>query len=228
MENLLIRAEEALLNKKFENGLSSYTQSNCQVTLTDNGYHIYRPPNLTRADNGDTMWGGLVLRNAVELIKNHTYILYFDIQGQSSNAAEYYWSNNCGWGGGGLEPIPTNVSASSFSAEFNGFHQFRYTWTASDDIYKTCTKSYSSFVEGTVYKSYRDFKFGFNYTSTGSLGTDIYITNLRMYDITNEPKSKINISKAGILTANSFIEKYDKVSFLDYSNDVLANQIIEW
>lgn len=229
MENLLIKAEESLLKHEFENGLTSYTQSNCRVTLTNNGYRIYRPPNLTRADDGDTMWGGFVLRNAVELIKNHTYVLYFDIRGKSSNAAEYYWNNNCGWGGGGgLTTNPTNVSVSTFSANFEGFHQFKYKWTVSDDVYKTCTSSYSSFVEGNSYNTYRDFKFGFNYTNTGDLGTDIYITNLRMYDITNEDESKINISKNGILTSNNYIEGYDKTSFLNYSSDVLTNKLYEY
>ena len=59
MENLLSRTEMALLNKTWGNGLQSYTQSNCQCTLTDQGMRIYRPPNLTYPDCGNTIWGGL-------------------------------------------------------------------------------------------------------------------------------------------------------------------------
>ena len=232
MENLLELTEWSRLNKEFTNGLASYVQSNCQVTLTDNGYRIYRPPNVNPTNNGNTMWGGFVLREAVELVKNHTYILYFDITGKSSNIAEAYWNNNCGWGGAsyGLGTNPTNVEYNNIPVNFNGTHHFHYKFTVSDDVYKTCTKSYSSFVEGETYNTYRDFKFGFWYTDTGSMGTDIYITNLRMYDITGLTNNIINLSKEGILKANQFISgnEYDKVSMFSNSNDITANEFIEF
>jgi len=58
------------------------------------------------------MWGGLVLRFPnPPFIKGHTYIIMFNIKGKTSNSVgDIYWTNNCGWGGGGLEPSPTNVA----------------------------------------------------------------------------------------------------------------------
>lgn len=232
--NKLTPLNEALAERKFEKGLSSYTQSNCQVTLTEKGYRIYRPPNLTVANNGNTMWGGLVLRpwtnDSNFLIKGHTYIMMFHVKGQSSNnATDIYWTNNCGWGGHGLDPAPTNVYIDNIGENFNGEKEVVYKFTVSDDIMKTCTSSYSSFVEGTQYNSYRDFKFGFGYTSTGTLGTDLYVTNLRLYDITNS-NNVIDVTKAGIVTGCEFVESTTplngKANFFS-SGEILTQNFIE-
>ena len=99
MENLLYKVEESLLNKTLSNGLTAYTQGNCSVTLTNDGYRIYRPPNLTVADNGRTMWGGLKIQpydqnNKDVLFKGHTYIIKWYVKGKTSNAATTVgWDN---------------------------------------------------------------------------------------------------------------------------------------
>lgn len=208
MINMLQIPASGIVLKQWTTGLSSYTQSNCSCTLTDKGYRIYRPPNKNPSNDGNTMWGGFVLKpfniDSNFLQKGHTYVLKFHISGQSSNSAEFHWSNQVGWGGGGLSPNPSNVSSSSIPSNFNGECDFIYKWTINDDVRKVCTSSYSGFVAGTEYVSYRDFKWGFNYTDTGALGTDVYITDLRMYDITNA--SDTEIKKSGILETGSFEE----------------------
>ena len=60
-ENKFDKINEAYVRKQFINGLSSYVQPNCQVTLTNDGYRIYRPPNVNPTNNGSTMWGGLII-----------------------------------------------------------------------------------------------------------------------------------------------------------------------
>lgn len=226
-KNLAYNAQVGIATKTFIAPLSSYTQSNCQVTLTDSGYRIYRPPNLTQSANGNTMWGGLVLRYPnPPFIKGHTYIITFKVRGQSSNgvAGEMNWSNNCGWGGGGLSPSPSNVSYSGLPTNFQStdWYPIFYKWTINDEIYKVCTNSYSSFVQGNTYPSYRDFKFGFGYTSTGELGTDIYINNIGLYDITDG--QKISLTKTGQLKVNDTIEEnINKASFMNSTNINLNN-----
>lgn len=208
MINMLQIPASGIVLKQWTDGLSSYTQSNCSCTLTDKGYRIYRPPNKNPTNDGRTMWGGFVLKpfniDSNFLQKGHTYVLKFHISGQSSNSAEFYWTNQVGWGGGGLEPSPSNVSSSSIPSNFNGEYDFIYRWTINDNVRKICTSSYSSFIAGTEYISYRDFKWGFNYTNTGALGTDVYITDLRMYDITNIDDTEIK--KTGILKTGSLEE----------------------
>lgn len=226
MSNLLFETECALLNKEFKSGLLSYTQSNCQVTLTDNGYHIYRPPNLTYPDCGNTVWGGfkldpLSLSNGL-LVKGNTYIILFDVKGTSSNQGSIRWDNQMGWGGGGLTPTPSNVSYSIPPKNFSGEHKVHYKFSINDDIIKTCTSSYSSFVAGEKYVSYRHFYYGFNYESTGTLGTDIYITNIRMYDITNN--KRVSINKNGNVNCNAVSEGFDNCSF---GSELCVNEIIE-
>lgn len=212
--NLAYQVNRNIVDKNMSNPLSSYTQANCQVTLTDDGYRIYRPPNKTVANDGSTMWGGFVMRfYEPPFTKGHRYVLYFETKGQTSNApSDIYWTNLAGWGGGGLEPSPSNVVIKNISSNFNSqtWTTISYAWTINDDVYKTCTSSYSSFVQGTVYPSYRDFKWGFGYTSTGELGTDLYIRNVRMYDITTA--GKIDIKKTGIIEAGSFVETYSPQS----------------
>jgi hypothetical protein len=50
--NIAPLINQAIAQKTFSNGLFSYTQGNCQVTLTDRGYRIYRSPNAS--DNHNT------------------------------------------------------------------------------------------------------------------------------------------------------------------------------
>ena len=211
-ENLAYEVNMNIINKKMANPLASYTQSNCQVTLTDDGYRIYRPPNKNPTNDGNTMWGGFVMRfYEPPFTKGHRYVVQFETKGQTSNKpSDIYWTNLAGWGGGGLQPAPTDVVIKNIDANFNSqnWTTISYTWTINDDVYKTCTSSYSSFVQGNVYPSYRDFKWGFGYTDTGSLGTDLYIKNVRMYDLTTA--SQIDIKKTGIVEAGSFWETLSK------------------
>lgn len=229
MSNMLYEAQVAIKLKEFNLPLSKYTQSNCQITLTDEGYHWYRPPNLNQTDNGNTMYGGFCLRfNEPPFVKGNTYIIAFDVKGKDSVKPSFYWSNQAGWGGGGLNPSPSNVESKTFEAGYNSNEWMTsyYKWTINDDIYKTCTTAYSSFVAGKVYPSYRDFMFYHGYGSTGSLGTDLYINNLRMYDITNF--KNIELTKTGILNT---IELYENISFRDLqfhlSGEISANNFIE-
>lgn len=59
--NMAYNAQVGIATKTFIAPLASYTQANCQVTLTDTGYRIYRLPNKTTSNDGNTMWGGFVL-----------------------------------------------------------------------------------------------------------------------------------------------------------------------
>ena len=231
MNNLLELTEYSLRKKEWNYGLSSYTQSNCSCTLTDNGYRIYRTPNVNPTDNGSPMWGGLVLKpfNIADNIlqKSHRYVIMFHVKGKSSNSViDTYWSNNVGWGGGGLDPKPViNRNTMNLLSNFNGETDVIYDFTINDDIYKVCTSSYSSFVAGNTYLSYNGFKFGFQYTNTGEWGTDLYITNIRMYDITNYTSS-VNLAKSGTLSISALNEIDGNARINKYS-EALSERFIE-
>ena len=91
-----------------------------------------------------------------------------------------------------------------------------------DDLYKVCTSSYSGFVAGNTYLSYNGFKFGFSYSDTGSMGTDLYITNIRIYDITNNPS--FEISKNGIIEGQ--VIEGDSIKIMK-TKDLITNNFIE-
>jgi hypothetical protein len=65
MKNILEEANRGIELKQWIGGLDKYIQTNCQCTLTDDGYRIYRPANQNNESSGgsNNMWGGLILRN---------------------------------------------------------------------------------------------------------------------------------------------------------------------
>lgn len=243
MKNIFYKPNEAIEIKTFQNGLSSYTQKNCQVTLTDNGYRIYRPPNLTTSANGKTMWGGLKIINSsgsnthlydsskdnfFGLIKGHSYIIRFHVTGQSHNTFDtFYWGNQMGWSGGGLTPNPSDIKSHKIPIDFNGEDECYYQFTINDDIVKTCTTTYSYATAGNQYLSYNHFCVGFEYSSTGELGTDLYITNLRMYDVTDNEKN-YSITKEGIILPAQVIEMPINQVSIQNSGDLICNNFYEY
>ena len=232
MKNLLFPTEIAILDKQYKNGLSLYTQEQCKISLTDKGYRIYRPPNYdgrvnTSGGNHNT-WGGLVIQpltiDSNLLVKHRTYIILFDVEGQSSLSQETFgWTNNMGWGGGGLSPNPSEISGEGIPNNFKGKKTCWYKFTITDDIYKKCTAAYAGFIAGNIYPSYRDFGFGFGYNQTGTLGTDLYITNIRMYDITNNPI--VTPNKNGILKGE--LQEDDDISSFHISSMIKGKNFYE-
>lgn len=192
-KNLLFDIDSHIEMRVWKPGLSKFEQENCKCSLTNQGFRIYRPSGLTVATNGYTMFGGLVL-HPFELDSNilqegHTYVIMFDVRGYTSNVPVCYWSNNIGWEAPELSPILTGaITNNAIGKGFSSINYvtYRYEFTVNDSIYKKCEKSYQNFVEGEYYLSYRDFFFGFTYKSTGSQGTELYIRNIRMYDVTKD------------------------------------------
>lgn len=236
-KDLGLKINEALQMKKFANGLEGYVQQNCQVTVTDEGLRIYRPPNITHNSSDsstNTMYGGMRLYfHSTEqgmLTKGHSYILLWDVKGKTSQKpVTPQWSNNMGWGGGGLLPSPSNVTHKSIPHtewQSSTYQTMYYCWTINDDVYKVCTSSYSGFVAGETYLSYKHFCFNFTYNNTGVLGTDLYIKNIRCYDVTNLVEQ--DITTEGILKCVAAREDITKDSAdFWHSGECVATKIIE-
>ena len=192
-KNLLFDIDSHIEMRVWKPGLSKFEQENCKCSLTNQGFKISRPGGLTVATNGYTMFGGLVL-HPFELDSNileegHSYVIMLDVRGCTSNVPVCYWSNNVGWEAPELSPILTGVvTNNAIKKEFSSINYvtYRYEFTVNDSLYKKCEKSYQNFVEGEYYLSYRDFFFGFTYKSTGPQGTELYIKNIRMYDVTKD------------------------------------------
>ena len=220
--NLLDIANYAVATHTWPNNtdaksLGRVQQTHCKCTLTEDGYRIYRDPNKPYSSSSSstrTMWGGMILRPELGisgcLQTSHSYVITFDVRGQSSCAAsDISWSNNAGWSSASLNPHPANiVTFNPVSANFNTtkWETYFYKWDipATDSIYKVSQTTYSSFVSGNTYLSWKDFKFGYTYQNTGELGTDIYIKNIRMFDITN--MANMDIKKNGVAEYISMIE----------------------
>ena len=214
-KNILLLESSGIEKQEFLGALGkAATQTNCQCTLTASGYRIYRPPNITYNSSDSstkTMWGGLRLRfTSPPVIKGHTYVITFDIKGQTSVgiSGETYWSYAMGSSvtTTGLMPAPTSISRVNIPADWQStdWCPYFYKFTVTDDVYKICQSTSGSFTSGETYLSYRDWKFGFGYNDTGTLGTDLYIKNLGMYDITDF--SNFSVNKKGQMLPLSMTE----------------------
>lgn len=233
MYNLFTPVEEARLSNSFKNGLNKYTQANMQVTLENGLYHVYSAPNLNTTDDGKTMWGGLRIDNtsitgSQILTQGHTYVIKFHVKGQCSRAPEKFrWSYNMGWeGDSALLAQPTNVTYNFVPNPFEGSMECFYKFTVSDSIYKTCSTTFSSFTAGNSYLSYHHFCFNYPYGNTGNLGVNLYLSDFRMYDLTNSTeKQRINKNSTVIAT---FMENddYSKVS-MTKDTEILSNEFYE-
>ena len=221
-ENKAAAMNDAIFKKSFKNGVSSYTQTHCSVSMTDKGLRIYRTPNKTQSADGNVMYGGMKLQflslgktrtvsytntstNATETYTEsdffktgRRYRISFHVSGFTHNGANLGFTNNMGWGGGGLNPspsdaisltVPSNFGISNGTAVGDEMDCF-YEFTINDAVYKKCTSAYSSFKLGTIYPAYRDFQLQFNYGSTGTNGTELYITNIVCEDITDSDTHK--------------------------------------
>ena len=243
--NLMSKIDFARAAKVFQNGLSSYTQANCQVTLTDNGYRIYRPPNVMNKSNGgsNSMYGGLKLVNQTSdtpaaydaardniwgLQSGHTYLIAFHAKGQSSVGVNFGWTHNMGNGvAAGITPAPTGLTNQGIPANFQGEKDCIYIFTINDSIIKTSTVTRTSspkYVEGEQYLSYRHLTFSFGYSNTGELGTDLYLTNFRLYDVTSQ---LAQILKVGIANFHNFVEE-NGIFKIRYKSEAEANNLIEF
>ena len=268
--NMFDQVNNQIKLKTFGNGLYFYVQSNCQISLTDDGYRIYSPPNfkyfrylyagnassgqltnifyggnansqvidntfnlncgnsnntyqglplnifddtpnLIYPDDGNPMWGGLRLRpfelDNFYLFKNRKYKVSFKVKGKSSNdPGKIYFTNQMGWSGGayGLG----SVSAYDFNTlgtNFEGEKEIYACFNITDEVFKYCTTSYSNFVTGETYNCYLDLSWEFNYTSTGELGTDLYLSDFKFIDITDD-LDKTSVSEKGVVNTIEYSE----------------------
>lgn len=211
-----------------KSGVGAYTQSNLSVTMTQNGLRIYSAPNLIYPDAGNTMWGGVVLTPMAHsncLKDGHRYLITWHMSGQSSRYTDVQWSNWIGWGQA-PNAAPTVNSSKFPSANFQGEMDCYYDFTINDSVFKMVGEDpHEGFEPNTSYLAYAGFKIGYNYESTGTLGTDVYITNIGLYDITEGKQYKID--KKGIIYATEFNSGETEVAKIYKSGLTKVNNIYE-
>jgi hypothetical protein len=200
--NIAYKINEAIKLKNFSNGLSKSSQLNCVVTLQDNGIRIYRPPNLIYPDAGNTMWGGLKFNlfdiDPNILMKGRKYRISFNVSGKSSNDilfGQMYFTYTMGYSGGplwGLTSVPA-TNSNTLGYDFQGSKRIYAEFDITDDIWKVSNTTYNGIVvAGTSYNCYRELCWGFPYSNTGSMGTDLFITDFRVEDITTYGKPALD------------------------------------
>lgn len=225
MENLLKYADLQCVtkNKYGGGGLgSNAVGSNQSRSWTDEGCRIYRNPNVTGSLNGSGVgnWGGwriaFTTTNTPKsvLVKGHTYLFFCNVRGKSdSQGTNCGWAFNWGWDGdSALIPRPTTLYKDMNIPIGNDINKtLSWAFKIEDDIDKVCEKAFTSgWVVGNTYQSYKHLHVGYQYTTTGSVGTDVYLSNFNMYDITDYA-SKISFNKNGVvdaLTINCLVDAF--------------------
>jgi hypothetical protein len=162
----------------------------------------------------DNIWG---------LETGHTYLLVFHVKGKSNNSATIGFTNNMGWGVGGVSPSPTIISGVGIPQNFDGEMDCYCIFKINDAIVKTSSDARGGYDGSSQYLSYRHITFGFNYTNTGEMGTDIYLTNFRLYDISSY---KAQITKQGIANFYDFVED-DNMFKIRKNSEVKTSNLIE-
>lgn len=252
MGNLMCEQNQGIQNSQWTTGLSSYQYSYCSVNLTAGECKIeLRPFNPTI--DSVTSTGGLKIVNSTNLnnahiydsfydnifglTKGHTYRITFNVRGKSSFVFTHFgWYYEATFTGGGLAPSPSSVSSQGIAANFNDYNNAQecfYEFTINDDVVKTCTSTVSGYhtnqdiyTQGNQYLSYNHFCIGFNVTATRSNGYQIYISNLRMYDITNG--EEIQIFKIGSVSPLDFVEQDANSALMNRYGEILGNQFYEY
>ena len=191
--------------------LNSYTQTNCQVSLVNDytrnckySYRIFRDPNLVYPAAGTVMWGGVILNfdNYRRFISGKKYKVTFYYLGQTSGAMTDALVNySAGWTsmGVGLTNGASLISSKLIPSNFNDWDNWHYGEAVfqAGDLYQTGTDS-------IIYYCMRNLKLGWNYYSTGSLGTDIRITDIDIQEINDG--EFIGLSEKGIFSCNQISE----------------------
>ena len=123
----------------------------------------------------------------------------------------------------GVGPNPTYLARNTIPANFNGEQDCYIIFKIEDDIVKVATENKSSYVQGNSYLSYRELCLNYSYTATGALGTDLYLTDFRLYDITNH---MAEFTKMGQAKFYDFIEQIDKCE-IRKNSELIATKFIE-
>ena len=221
--NLISKIQTALENKTFGNGLDYCPQPNCINTLTNNGFRIYRPANLLYSEAGSTMWGGLVLTIPEgTFIAGRKYKLKLQYKGKSTNGTQIFGAYMVGWSGygalgtfTGMTKIKTtdNITTSGFNTE--SWHDIEITLEPTiANMYKAAVKTEhvkDDSITGKMYYLLNQFKIGFGYADTGALGTDMYLKNFRLYDITDESGEISIVDNKGV----SHVDKFSEMGVTD-------------
>lgn len=242
MTNLLRYADlqRVVKNTTYQNGGlgASSVGGNQSRSWTDNGCRIYRTPNITGVHNGSgtANWGGWRISFTTTdtpksvLIKGHTYLFFCNVKGKSdSEGTNCGWAFNWGWDGdSALVPKPTSLYKDITIPKGNDIDKtLSWVFKIEDDIDKVCANAFTSgWVVGNTYQSYKYLHVGYNYTDTGDVGTDVYLSNFALYDIT-DVSTKIEYNKNGTinaLTVNCLVDELSTGAYgLNRFNDVIED-----
>lgn len=215
--------------------LATYTQANCQVnySIGKGMCNIYRPPNIGTGTHGNTMWGGMIVSPhefISEFKAGETYRLQFDYCGKTSNPLDTpYFSYSAGWNSmGGLRtPTSTTEITPVEPGDTNGYWKTAtYLISVLEDPYIVATNTSGGLSVGTIYNCMNQLKIGFGYVgSTGSLGTDLNISNLRLVKVASASQSDAKITSiksTGETLTGAFTEGEYRASTVDYSDWVIG------
>lgn len=211
MENILAKADLQIISKGNRGtGVYQYTQNDNYSKYTDNGLLWIRKANIVGHgwnSNYHTTFGGfrIITDSFIDKLKTgNTYVLMIDVKGQLDHNLDYFrFSYEMGWEGDneGLLARPQVIYSKCPVKGFNNMTAI-YAFKITDDVYKTCKTKFSDYIVGNKYNSYKQFCMGFGYADDTTIGTELYIKNLRMYDITKYDKI-VSFLKTGVIKSNT-------------------------
>lgn len=178
------------------------------------------------------------------LLPGRRYRIKFTASGFSNNL-----SLQCGidynWGSPNATPhlstniveeksgiIPTNFGISEDGTTAVGdvkecFYEFLVP-AAEDSLYRAASENYAStFIKGKIYSVFKTFHFNFSYDDSGEFGTDVYLSNFIMEDITNDVNSGTASIKSNGIVETRFNEVNSNKCSISKANAILAAGLTE-
>ncbi len=196
-------------------GISYYTQPQCKVFAVKASRFfdkysvcIKRTPNLIYPDVGTVMWGGLRLYPP-EAAKQEgkTYKITYWCKGQSTMTCKHYFAYEIGWSSMGVGLTNHGLIGNIERLEAGTIQD---EWVQKTNYY-TVSNRFQLGSDGTTYDTYYQMKIGYNYGSTGSLGTTLFISDLVIEEIDiSDVKKAMRLGKNS-LKLSTFIEGINKV-----------------
>lgn len=184
----------------------AYDQGKCKCTYVagEKAFRVVRDKNLVYPASGHVQWGGFIVsfnddvggcKQYEPLKPNTCYLMSVMVKGKSDNVSENpYLSIDAGYTSkGGMETCGGSTNG-LVPANFNSS-----TYVRKLAVMTTDNKSFWKFGNGqqsmpttTRYYCAREIKFvGWGYTSTGANGTDVYIKDPEMFEISSAEKAEI-------------------------------------
>lgn len=201
-------------------GMQPWSQCTCSI-INNTEIYYHRNPNVivSTAGNVTAIVSSLSIPNGM-IKTNRKYKVCWKARGISDGLMQApYLAFSASWTTNGVGLVANNsVGDAGVPSNFNET-QYQERSAILDTTgwspWQQAKNDYETIKTGDWFNCANKLAFTFNHTNTGTNGTDVYLTDFRLYDITDNPSA--GFDKKGKAIASEFVENNFKPTLLNYS-----------